>query len=416
MDNLFVKSIVSERIKLKPHELRRGYEDTILKRIRDTHEARCTRNGYVRRGSVELFKLSEGRLDNNSLNGSVQLVALFSCEACNPVRGDIVTATVRNFNRFGVMATVGIADANSTKKKPTVLPILSIVVPKQSASGAMQSAVDLENITVGDKLVTEIVGVKYELNDPRISVLGRAIEHITVQKETVNVDVPDEDDLTETPVDGNSEQQQSKEQSQQQVLRQSSPDISMRKVQRDADAAAANNEQQPFEGDEEDPEEDAEMSVAAALAADSSAANKDDDEDEGREDNSEEEDEFQDEDGEEDDDDDDFEDGDDDDIDDGDDDDEAKSDTSASTSVPNKQRGSKKDQNKAQPRTKSGPSGTATGSAGARTSSPTVLTNAKPKATRSKKAENKDPTATIRKPKINTDQNKDASSSSVKIN
>ena len=250
MDNLFIKTIVSESIKLKPHELRRGYENTILNHIRESHEGRCTRNGYVMKGSVEIIKISEGRLDTNSLNGSVNFSILFSCQACNPMRGDVVTAAVRNFNRFGVMCTVGVTDRYGQRSPP----ILSIIVPKQSASGAMQSNAELDDIAVGDKLIIEIVGVKYELNDPKISVLGRALERISTSSE------PSKNATAQNP------------------LAASGTDISMRKAQRDA--AEDITFESKFEGEEQDPEEDAEASVSAALALASNKEDLGDDEDE----------------------------------------------------------------------------------------------------------------------------------------
>lgn len=175
MDNLFTRFLVSERIKLRPHELNGAFEDTILLRLRERCEGKCTRNGYVRRGSVRTFKISPGQLESNSLNGDVVFAAVFECDACNPARGQTLTATVRNFNKFGVMASAGTRDADD---RGGFSHVLSIIIPKHSSTGGAQSVADLDAVAVGDKLVTEIVGVKYELNDPRISVIGRALQHI----------------------------------------------------------------------------------------------------------------------------------------------------------------------------------------------------------------------------------------------
>lgn len=181
MDELFVRSVLSERVKLRPHELRRGYEKTILERLRSAQEGRCTRNGYIRRGSIVLHKVSEGRLDTNALNGSVHFVAIFECDAFTPVKGDTVTAAVRNFNRFGVMASAGIRDYSipTANNDGPIIPVVSIIIPKQIASDNLQSSIDLNSVAVGDRLVTEIVGVKFELNDTRISILGRAVARLS---------------------------------------------------------------------------------------------------------------------------------------------------------------------------------------------------------------------------------------------
>jgi len=256
MDNLFVRSIVTERVKLQPHELRRGYEASILRQLKSAHEGRCTRNGYIRRGSIRIVKVSEGRLDTNSLNGSVQFVAVFECDACTPVKGDAVTATVRNFNRFGVMASVGIPDAREesegdvadTKRASvtTPVPVMSIIIPKQSASGSLNSAIDLNAVAVGDRLVTEIVNVKYELNDPRISTLGRALrkmEGVGDEARDTEPDVSYKKDERKAAVDRTQE-------------------VVAPRRKRDS---LTGDEIYVAEEDEDDPEEAAETSVAAAL-------------------------------------------------------------------------------------------------------------------------------------------------------
>lgn len=205
--NIFFKSIVSERVKLKPSELHRDYKDVILEKLKAACEGKCTRNGYVKRGSIRLHKVSAGRIETISLNGDVNFVVLYQCEICNPAQGDVIKSTVVNTNKLGVLShsgttiNSGMIDPISGEEIKKFVPVIQILVPRQ----LFVSDVDLDRVSIGDTINVEVLGKKFKLNGKKIHVTARAVAHdVHVSSGEMNiVDDPDEIDSSQAIEDDN---------------------------------------------------------------------------------------------------------------------------------------------------------------------------------------------------------------------
>lgn len=166
MDAIFVKSVLTERIKLQPMHLHAGYADKILQLLCLKVEDRCTKHGFIKKGSVEILKICMGALEVQTLKGDTVFNVRFRADVCNPANHSVLQATVQNINSFGILCHCGLNDENK--------PILEIIVPKQSVS--IKSEVALKNIKIGAVVHVEVLGKKYELNDKKISVMGRIVK------------------------------------------------------------------------------------------------------------------------------------------------------------------------------------------------------------------------------------------------
>lgn len=185
---VFVKSLLVDRVKLSPQQLAKDYKDTVAHALRAKMEGRCTRHGYIRPNSIEVVKISPGALRMFSLNGDVVYTVAYKAQVCNPAVNSIVEAHVTNTNKFGVLAEVWIeaSDSNGLPKRATVL---EIIIAKQ---GAFASD-DVHNVQVGDKVNVEILGKKFELNDKRISAVGKIVkrappEDVTPQSDATEIE------------------------------------------------------------------------------------------------------------------------------------------------------------------------------------------------------------------------------------
>jgi len=138
-------------------------------------EGRCSRHGYVVPDTVQFGTCSMGRIDGSSLNGDVVYKVEFSATLCNPPVGARLRAKVVNVNRFGILAQGGIGVLAAT---PT-MGIMDIIIAKQGASGPVltESVVDLDGVRIGDGITIEVLGKRFELNDARITVVGRVLAH-----------------------------------------------------------------------------------------------------------------------------------------------------------------------------------------------------------------------------------------------
>jgi hypothetical protein len=100
-----------------------------------------------------------------SLNGDIIYNVQFYASVCNPSVGSIVQAKVINTNKFGILAECTILLRNEN------VPILEIIIAKSSIDE--NNTVNIENIKPHDLITIEVLGKKYELNDKKISVVGK---------------------------------------------------------------------------------------------------------------------------------------------------------------------------------------------------------------------------------------------------
>jgi DNA-directed RNA polymerase subunit E'/Rpb7 len=177
-DDIFVKSVLVEKVKLAPKELHSAYQDVAKKRLMEKVEGKCTKHGFIRPGSVDVLTIYMGAVEAQTFRGYVTFNVRFRAEVCNPPIGAVITAKVSNINSFGVLCVCGFTDENKRH-----VSALEIIVPKQSVS--IKSEVDLMKLKLGQEVNIEIMGRKYELDDKRISIMGRVVKSVKIKKSQV---------------------------------------------------------------------------------------------------------------------------------------------------------------------------------------------------------------------------------------
>lgn len=172
MDNVFIRTLLTDKVKINPRLLSRNVKSHLLDALNDKFEEKCSHHGYIKRGSIEIFKYSLGQVQAISLNGDIRYTVNFYAEVCNPSVGSLIKAKVVNMNKFGILAESGI----TVDKK--YIPILEIIVARNMS----EDVVDFDKIKQGDVLTIEIMCKKYELNDKKISLIGRIVTDVAAAK------------------------------------------------------------------------------------------------------------------------------------------------------------------------------------------------------------------------------------------
>lgn len=168
-NSIFMKMQLLEKVKLEPAFISKGYRDEVLKRLKLKVEGICTKHGYIRPDSIELYKVCTGRVELIGLNGNTVFDVYFWADVCNPLLGSVIRCRVSNVNKFGILAEAG--------------SIIEAIVAKNSVN--IVSDVDLEKIRIGDEVMIEVVGKKYELNDKKISLIGKIVKNNDLPKPSV---------------------------------------------------------------------------------------------------------------------------------------------------------------------------------------------------------------------------------------
>jgi DNA-directed RNA polymerase subunit E'/Rpb7 len=166
--DIFIRVNLTDKIKVKPRYISSAAQTHIMAILTSRYEGKCTWHGYIKPGSIDMQKCSVGMLQDMSLNGDVIYNVNYMADVCNPIIGCTVRAKVVNMNMFGILAENSI-DIDGEK-----VPILDVIVVKSNASN--DPSVDIEAIKIGDFINIEVLGKKYELNDKKMTVVGKIIK------------------------------------------------------------------------------------------------------------------------------------------------------------------------------------------------------------------------------------------------
>lgn len=163
-DNLFIHALLSDKIKLKPCHITKDFEKHVFTKLKHTFEGRCTYHGYIKVDSIEIVKISCGLVKDITLNGDTIYNVSYYADVCNPVIGTTISVKVINTNMFGILAEKSVNVGSKSYS------ILDIIVAKNNNN-------ELDKIQVGNIINVEIIGKKYELEDKKITVIGKVVEN-----------------------------------------------------------------------------------------------------------------------------------------------------------------------------------------------------------------------------------------------
>ncbi len=186
--DMFLPVRFKTSVHLAPKELTLDFTENLIRKLQANLEGICTRHGYVKPGSIEIVRRSVGQFVKQHFNGHLRFDVVCRAEVCNPPQNTIVDAVVKNKNELGVHAESFLRMGDND------VPVLDIIIPKRAAG--IQSEVDLNEVDTGDHIFVEVLGKRFQLNDRKISIIGRAVKNKTVSANAEGVDdVDDTDDI-----------------------------------------------------------------------------------------------------------------------------------------------------------------------------------------------------------------------------
>ena len=152
--NIYNTSTITHSLNVAAKNLSKNLDQLILAQLKREIGNKCIRYGYVDKNSISILKRSLGKINSSHLNGSLTYHVSYKADICNPIDGQIIECEVKNINKMGLLA----------ENQP-----LSIVL-------ARQHHVDndkFETIEIGDMILVEIIGKRFELYDEQITAIGK---------------------------------------------------------------------------------------------------------------------------------------------------------------------------------------------------------------------------------------------------
>jgi len=156
--SVYSRSLITRSISLPIVSIGKNIHENIEKNIASNFEGICVVEGFVQPGSTKIVTYSSGIV--NGIN--IKFEVVFECMICIPVEGMLLQCVVQNSTKAGLKLT-------SATESPS--PIIVFVIRDHNYSNKYFSSVE-----EGNKVVVKVIGIKYELNDKYISVIGELVE------------------------------------------------------------------------------------------------------------------------------------------------------------------------------------------------------------------------------------------------
>lgn len=128
-------------------------EDTTRRLV----EGKCIPDGYVKPRSVKAITHSAGVLQGSD----VMFDVVYKCSVCLPVAGMNIRCTALEVTKGGIRAT-------SADESPS--PVMVFV-----ARDLSYASPEFSRVTPGSSFVARVIGQRFELNDPYVSVIAEVI-------------------------------------------------------------------------------------------------------------------------------------------------------------------------------------------------------------------------------------------------
>lgn len=243
---LFVPIKFKTSVQLTPAELDCKYQERIYEKLRTVYEGNCTKFGFILQNSIEIIKRSCGNFIKQNFNGAIRFDVICRGMTCNPPINSFVEAVVKNKNLLGILAESSMEIENEK------VPILDIIIPIKSAG--IISDINTESLSIGDTIMVEVMGKKYQMKDKKISIIGRVItptkEKVIEDIEEVEIDdTQQEEDFDITDNEGIDDDEDEDDDD---ALSKNKKTVVLDEDEEESDEESETNE---FEGVEEDFEE-----------------------------------------------------------------------------------------------------------------------------------------------------------------
>jgi len=156
---VYSSSILTTKILLSMNEIGRNIKRNLEQTINKNYLGKCIAEGFIKSGSINMVSYSSGMLKN----GFIEFCVIFECMLCHPVEGMLIECTAKTITKAGIHAEVFDDDGN--------MPITAFIARDHHYTNR-----EFANVSENTKITINVIGVRYELNDPYICVIAKLVE------------------------------------------------------------------------------------------------------------------------------------------------------------------------------------------------------------------------------------------------
>merc|ERR1711918_38766 len=92
--NIYYERSLQTTISINFNQLTRNLDDFILDKLKFLYEDKCSKDGFIKKDSIELVKRTNGYISQYYDLSNIQFNVIFKCLICNPVPNLIITTKI----------------------------------------------------------------------------------------------------------------------------------------------------------------------------------------------------------------------------------------------------------------------------------------------------------------------------------
>jgi DNA-directed RNA polymerase subunit E'/Rpb7 len=162
---VYIRSILNQKVSLLITEIGQNVRQILEQKLVHTNENKCIREGYIKPGSVNIISYSSGLVNAEW----IVFETVFECMVCHPVEGMLIECVVKTITKAGIHAEVVDGDA---------VPVVVFVAKDHHNMNK-----NFNTIVENQKILVKVIGTRFELNDPHVSVIAQLLDERDKEKE-----------------------------------------------------------------------------------------------------------------------------------------------------------------------------------------------------------------------------------------
>lgn len=161
---LYSKILISKIINLDYNLVSTNIQDIFSTYLKHNIEGICINEGYVQPDSCKVISFTAGTIVRGNL---VLFSVTFECNVCLPTIGMEIKCNVVSNVKSGIRAEI---------KNKDISPVVIFAAKEHHYANAQMAAQDkFANLHEGDEIIVRVNGIRFELNDKFISVIGEIV-------------------------------------------------------------------------------------------------------------------------------------------------------------------------------------------------------------------------------------------------
>jgi DNA-directed RNA polymerase subunit E'/Rpb7 len=157
LKGIYMKNILTRKINVPFVVLGNNIKEILSRKVSETFEGRCIKEGFVKKNSCNIIQYSAGILKSKH----VEFHVMFDCLICRPCEGMKFKVIVKNITKAGIRAEYKDKDS----------PIVVFISRDHVYNNKYFSSINIDDV-----VHVKVIGVRYELNDEFISIIADLAE------------------------------------------------------------------------------------------------------------------------------------------------------------------------------------------------------------------------------------------------